>query len=124
MRRSIPMSVILVFVTFGIYGLYWMVVLTDEVNYLSGRRFDTSGGKALFFTIITFGLFGIYWAYKMGEKISFIKEMYYGRSSNDSIIYTILFILNLEIIIFPLIQNEMNNIIDGRNNPYSMSNGF
>ena len=124
MRRSIPMSIILVFVTFGIYGLYWMVVLTNDVNYLSGKRFDTSGGKALFFTIITFGFYGIYWAYKMGEKISFIKEMYYGRSSSDSIIYTILYILNLSIIVFPLIQYELNNIIDGNNNSYYMSNGF
>ena len=30
--RSIPLSIVLSIITCGIYGIYWFVSLTDEVN--------------------------------------------------------------------------------------------
>ena len=118
MYRSLPMNIILTIVTCGIYGLYWFVVLTDDVNELSGKRNDTSGIVALFLTIITCGLYGIYWAYKLGEKMSFIKTMYYGRQSSDAVLYIICFLIGLPIIVYALAQNDINNIIDGNNGYY------
>ena len=118
MYRSLPLNIILTIVTCGIYGLYWFVVLTNDVNQLSGRRNDTSGGMALFLSIITCGIYSIYWAYKLGEKMSIIKTLYYGRDSSDSILYLILQIIGLPIITYALAQNEINTIIEGRGGYY------
>ena len=124
MYRSLPLNIILTIVTCGLYGLYWFVVLTDEVNRLSGRRNDTSGGMALLFTIITCGIYGIYWAYKLGEKMSLIKTLYYGQPSSDAILYTVFQIIGLPIITYALVQNEINCIIEGRGGYYPNSGDF
>ena len=39
-NRSIPLCIILSIVTCGIYMLYWFVVLTDDLNYASGRDLE------------------------------------------------------------------------------------
>ena len=43
-RRSIPLSVILTIVTCGLYGLYWIIKLNDEINQLAGEPNATSSG--------------------------------------------------------------------------------
>ena len=35
-QRNIAVAIILTIVTCGIYGIYWFVKLTDEMNYASG----------------------------------------------------------------------------------------
>ena len=103
--RSIPVCVILSIVTMGIYGLYWFVVLTDEMNRLSGDTEATSGGMALVFTIITCGIYGIYWAYKMGEKVDRVKGQMGGSSP---VLFLILEIFGLGIVNWCLIQDTLN----------------
>lgn len=65
--RSVGVSILLTLVTCGLYQLYWLVMLTDEANQLSGDH-KTSGGTALLFTIITCGIYGLYWSYQMGKR--------------------------------------------------------
>ncbi|MFR2407705.1 MAG: DUF4234 domain-containing protein, partial [[Clostridium] symbiosum] len=51
-QRNIAVCILLLFVTCGIYGIYWMIVLNDETNALSGR-IGTSGGTVFLFSLIT-----------------------------------------------------------------------
>ena len=37
-QRNIVVCILLSLVTCGIYGIYWMIVLNDETNALSGRQ--------------------------------------------------------------------------------------
>lgn len=111
MKRSLPVSIVLTIVTCGIYGIYWFITLTDEVNYLAKQE-DTSGGMAFVFTLITCGIYGIYWAYRMGQKVSVLKEQRTDRGSDDSLVYLILSIFGLSIIVYALVQNEINNQLD------------
>lgn len=104
-NRSIPLSIILSIVTCGIYSLYWFVVLTDDMNYASGRDQDTSGALSLVLTIVTCGIYGIYWAYKMGEKVDVIRG---GGSQNTNLIYLLLEVFGFNIIVLALCQNELN----------------
>lgn len=67
-QRSVPLCIVLTIITCGIYGLYWMVCLTDDSTEVTGMG-NTSGGMALVFSLITCGIYSIYWAYKMGEKL-------------------------------------------------------
>lgn len=61
---------ILSLVTCGIYMLYWMYKVNDELNLLAGNPNGTSGGMVLVFDILTCGIYGIYWNYKMGQNVS------------------------------------------------------
>ena len=65
-----PSALILSLVTCGIYMLYWMYKVNDELNLLAGNPNGTSGGMVLVFDILTCGIYGIYWNYKMGQNVS------------------------------------------------------
>ena len=104
-EKSIPLCIVLTLVTFGIYGLYWFVVMTDEMNRAAGEPEATSGGMALLFSIITCGIYSIYWAYKMGEKVDRVKGQPGG---NSPILFLILSIFGLGIVNYCLIQDTLN----------------
>lgn len=57
-QRNIVVCILLSLVTCGIYGIYWMIVLNDETNALSGRQ-GTSGGLVFLFSLITCGIYEI-----------------------------------------------------------------
>ena len=60
-RRSIPLAIIFTIITCGIYGIYWMIKLNDEVNYLSGETQATSGVVVFLLGIVTCGIYLFYW---------------------------------------------------------------
>lgn len=105
-EKNIALCIILSLVTCGIYGLYWFVTLTDDVNTISGDQ-GTSGVMALVLTIITCGIYGLYWAYKCGEKIDKAHQNHGEAASNGGVLYLILYIFG-GIIAYALIQNEVN----------------
>lgn len=107
-RRSIGICILLSIVTCGIYGLYWFVVLTDELNQESGETDATGGGMSLLLTIVTCNIYGWYWAYKQGEKVDKVKTMNGQPSSNSGILYVILQFLGLGIINYALMQDTIN----------------
>ena len=102
-QRSVALAIILSLVTCGIYGIYWMVVLTDEINDLTGDRTSASGVVAVVLTIITCGIYGIYWAYVTGRKVAYL-----NRSSDSGIVNLILALFGLNIINLALFQDAVN----------------
>lgn len=108
-KRSIPLAIILSIVTCAIYTLYWEVKLTDEMNTLLGKTNATSGVMALIYTIITCGIYGIYWLYKMGQNVDEVK----GKTGDTGILYLILGFIGLGIIPLALIQDTINDKLDG-----------
>ena len=97
-RRNIAVCIVLTLLTFGIYGIYWIVCLTNDVNTVSGDVNGTSGGMVVLLTIVTCGIYGIYWAYKQGEKLDFTKNNRGIPSSNSGVLYLILRFLDLELL--------------------------
>lgn len=110
-QRSIPVCIILSFVTCGIYGIYWFISLNDDVNYLRGQ-YEVSGVKAFLFSIITCGIYMLYWHYRMGEKIDQIKTQRGENASSSGILYLLLAIFGLSIVSMAIIQNEVNRLSD------------
>lgn len=109
-RRNIAVCIVLTLVTCGIYGIYWIVCLTNDVNTVSGDVNGTSGGMVVLLTIVTCGIYGIYWAYKQGEKLDFTKNNRGIPSSNSGVLYLILQIFGFGIIAYALMQNEPNKL--------------
>lgn len=109
-ERNIATSIILTLVTCGIYGIYWFVVLTDDIKLSSGDESAPSGGIAFLLTIVTCGIYGIYWGYRMGKALVIAKQKNNLNAEDNSVLYLILQVLGLGIINYALMQNELNVI--------------
>lgn len=106
-ERNIVVAIILALCTCGIYSLYWVCVMNDDVNKLSGEN-GTSGGMVVLLGIITCGIYYLFWYYKMGEKLSQLGQKY-GKQINDfAALYLILGIFGFGIVNLALIQNDLN----------------
>lgn len=106
-ERNIAVSIILTIVTCGIYGIYWLIVLNDELKHEAGEDNFTSGGVVFLLSLVTCGIYSIYWSYKMGEFVDKINK----KESNTNILYLILSLIGMDIVIYALIQNELNKKI-------------
>lgn len=109
-RRNIAVCIVLTLVTCGIYGIYWIVCLTNDVNTVSGDVNGTSGGMVVLLTIVTCGIYGIYWAYKQGEKLDFTKNNRGIPSSNSGCFVSDSPDFWFGIIAYALMQNELNKL--------------
>lgn len=106
--RSIPLAIIFSIITCGIYGIYWMIKMNDEINQLSGEVNATTGGMVFLFSLITCGIYGLYWQYKMGERCDRIKHNPNGYSA---ILYLVLSLLSLSIVSYCLMQDTINKAV-------------
>jgi hypothetical protein len=107
--RSLVLCIVLSIVTFGIYHLYWMYLLNNDINAVANDPEATSGGKVILFTIITLGIYGLYWYYNMGRKIDYIRRTPYERSH---ILYLVLAIFRFGIVNDALMQDTLNHIAE------------
>lgn len=109
-NRNIAVCIILTIVTCGLYGWYWLVCLANDVNTVSGRTNDASGGMVLLLTIVTCNIYHIYWMYKAGEKIDAARQMRGIPSQNNGVLYLILTLIGFGWIAWALLQSELNNM--------------
>ena len=138
-HNNIAMCILATILTCGIYGLFWLVSIANDINKLDDNKNvkQTSGGMVLLLSIITCGIYKIYWSYKTGERIDAIKNNRgIPTSNNTGILYLILclfsylpvsfnhlaavpermkyaiacFIEVIGIIVYALMQNEINKL--------------
>lgn len=109
-QRSIPVCILLSIVTCGLYGLYWLASMANDINAASGHKDDTSGGMVALFSIVTCGIYGIYWVYKAGQKIDEARKARSLPEQNNGLVYLLLSLFGLAIIAWALIQNELNKM--------------
>lgn len=108
--RSIGVCIILSIITCGIYSLYWLYCMAEDLNRVSGKN-DVSGGVVVLLSIVTCGIYGWFWLYQAGEKINMAKaQRGIAGDSSNGILYLILGIFGLNIVSYALIQNELNNL--------------
>lgn len=108
--KNIAKCLILSIVTCGIYGLFWLVNLVDDLNTAAQTPEDSSGVTVLLLGLVTCGIYIIYWYYKAGEKVNKIKALSGQPSSENSILYLLLGIFGLGIVNYFLIQSELNKV--------------
>ena len=107
MPRSIPAALILSIVTCGIYFLYWMYMINNEVNELAQDPMAPSGGIVILLSIVTCGIYSWYWYYKMGEKCDYITQ----SNGSSNVIFLILGIFGLGIVSVALMQDSVNKVL-------------
>ena len=112
-KRSIPLAIVLSFITVGLYALYWVYTLTEDAHAAAGERTTASGGMVILFSFLTCGIYSFYWLYKMGETIIMAKQKRgMAVDTNLPIIYLVLALFGLGIVSYALMQNALNDIID------------
>ena len=102
-RKSIALCIVLSLITCGLYSLYWMYCLAEDVNTITGRV-DASGGMVLLLSIVTCGIYGLYWLYKCGDAMDRLR----GGGGYLGILYLLLGLLGFGIISFALLQSNRN----------------
>lgn len=114
-NRSIAMCIILSIVTCGIYGIYWIVCLVNDLNSASNNPQDTSGGMVFLLSLVTCDIYLMYWMYKAGDKVNYIRQRNGDYSDkNSGLTYLLLTIFGLGIVAECLIQNELNKVSGAR----------
>ncbi len=112
-KRSLPLAIVLSFVTLGVYAFYWIYALTEDAHAAAGERTTASGGMVILFSLITCGIYSLYWLYKMGETIIMAKQKRgMAVDTNLPIIYLVLALFGLGIVSYALMQSALNDIID------------
>ncbi len=105
--RSVGMCIVLSIITCGIYGLYWLYCIAEDVNAVTNQPGPT-GGTVLAFTIVTCGVYGMYWAYKTGERLDQARMQNGVPTGSLAIVYLVLSIFGLSIVAWALMQSELN----------------
>lgn len=106
-ERNVALCIIFTILTCGIYGMYWMVVLNDDM--LDALREEgTSGIMVLVLSVVTCGIYGLYWLYQMGNRVDRLNDSYRRRTDNSGLLYLILGVLGFSIVAYGVMQNEMN----------------
>ena len=114
-ERNVAVSIILSIVTCGIYGIYWFIVLSDDVKEYSQDAEMFSGGIAFLLTLVTCGIFGIYWAYKLGKNMEKAQQINNLPAKDNSVLYLILELFGFGIIVWAIVQNDLNEITRTKN---------
>jgi len=108
-QRSLATCIILTIVTCGIYGLYWMAKLNDEINYVTGDQNGQSGVLVVVLNYVTCNLYGIYWAYKSGEKLDAFFASRGMATGNRATMYLILEFI-FPIAAWAMMQDTLNKL--------------
>lgn len=108
-ERNIVVCIILSIVTCGIYSLYWLYQMVNDINDLTGDN-SMSGGMVVLLSVVTCSIYLLYWLFQTGKKLDEVKVSKGQSSNNSGVLYLILGILGFSIISYCLIQNELNNL--------------
>ncbi len=108
-ERSVVMALLLTLITCGIYGIYWFIVLTNEVGTLSGDH-EFSGVKHFLLSLITCGIWSIVWAYQVGQQVAKAQQQRGYPANDNSVLYLILSIFGFGIVVYCLVQSDVNKL--------------
>ncbi|MDF2921203.1 MAG: hypothetical protein K0R57_117 [Paenibacillaceae bacterium] len=108
-QRSVALAIIFTLITCGIYGIYWFIVLTNDVGRLSGD-YNFTGGKHLLLTIVTCGIWSFVWAYQVAQQMSEAQRQRGLPYSDNGLVYLLLNFFGLSIVVYALVQSDVNKI--------------
>lgn len=110
-ERNIIVCVLLSIVTCGLYTLYWVYCLHNEMNAISQEPEPMNGALVILLFLVTCGIFPMIWYYKMGTLTDRIK----GSNGNTGIIFLLLvWLVGVgQLISLAMIQDTVNNVARG-----------
>lgn len=107
-EKNIAVSIILYFVTCGIYYLVFMVDSTRDVDIISNNPEKRSGGTVVLLSILTCGIYSFYWWYKQGELMENLNYESGRSGSSSAVLYLLLSLFGLSFVNMILLQSDLN----------------
>jgi TctA family transporter len=111
-NRSIGACIVLSLVTCGIYTMYWLVCLANDVNTVTGRN-GRSGGMVLVLTLVTCGIYGLVFLYCAGDDLDKHRFQNGEPTGNLALLYLLLGVFGLGLVAYALMQKEINEYAGG-----------
>ena len=102
-KKNIALSVILSVITLGVYAVFWVKSITDDIAKLEKTEINSFLETAMFF-IVPF--FAVYWLYENGKKMAKLAD-----DADFSIVYSIQGLFMLCLFALALIQNQIHKAI-------------
>lgn len=106
-QRNIVTYIILTICTCGLFHLFWMYSLANDVNIVTDDT-GMSGTTVLLLTLVTCGIYGFIWYYNAGVKLDAKAVANGAAHDNKGLLYLLLSIFGLSIISDALMQSEIN----------------
>ena len=113
--RDPALTLILIFLTCGLYYLYFIYVTSQETQEFLGEQ-EYSPGVEVLLSIVTCGLWNIYWDYRIGKKSAEMCGRVGLPATDNSTLYLILDLVGFGGftslgIINPVLQQDLLNRI-------------
>lgn len=105
-EKNIAVCIILSIVTFGIYGIVWLVDIVRNVHKLHNNE-ESVVKEVLLMLLVPF--YVCYWMHKNGKQMYEDSNRLGGNMSDNSIVYLVLSLFGGILIDYALIQNDFNN---------------
>lgn len=115
-ERNPIVSILLSIITCGIYELYWMCTITDDVDNVTNNPTKRNGIVVILLTIITCGIYGIYYWYQNGKLMEEANEKNGVKGNSNAVLFLILSIIGFSIINYVLVQIDLNTYATKANN--------
>ncbi len=87
--RDPALTLVLIFLTCGIYYLYFIYVVSQETSEFLGEA-DISPGVEALLSLVTCGLWNIYWDYRMGKRIALMSARAGLPPTDNAVLYLVL----------------------------------
>ncbi len=105
-KRKVGVSLLLFFITFGVYYYYWMYLLVKNVHAV--RQDDKGiGGEIACLFLVPF--YHIFWWYTRGESLKKALQNDGQQTTGNGIVYLILSILALPFVSMAIMQHDFNS---------------
>lgn len=110
-EKSIGLCVVLSLVTCGIYSIYWLYTIAQDLNDLCESQNQEKGaepGLVVILSIVTCGIYLLYYLWKAGKMVSSLTRSNGHHPSDDSIVLMVLSILQLSLVSYCILQSHIN----------------
>lgn len=107
-QRNLATCILLTLCTCGIYGIFWLYGLINDICDLKGV--ERTGGKDILFVFLTCGLYSLFVFYRMGCDMDSLRESRGFSSSKFGILFLILSILGLGLVNYIIAQHSINEL--------------
>ncbi len=87
--RNPALTLVLILLTFGIYYLYFIYVVSEETQEFLEER-DVSPSVEVLLSVITCGLYNVYWDYKMGKRVAEMCGRVGLPATDNAVLYLVL----------------------------------
>ncbi|MFV0479225.1 MAG: DUF4234 domain-containing protein [Anaerorhabdus sp.] len=111
-KTDIVTCVLLSVFTCGLYQLFWIFSITEDVAKLGKDSSNRNGLMVVVLGIVTCGLYYLYWVYVTSRDLYDLELEQGIRATDNSVLNVILGIFTVMIIPLVFMQQSINRIID------------